>query len=135
MNLEKFIIRLHNVGSLESVSIHPIHYLFFFFACFLFLVLTSFGLLFLVREMIKVPELEEETTLHFVCFVKSPGTGRLIELDGSKDFPIDHGPIEGELLHASVFFFARICFGMGFPSDFVFRHRLMNSLSLPSKMR
>ncbi|KNZ57326.1 hypothetical protein VP01_2189g5 [Puccinia sorghi] len=47
----------------------------------------------------KVPSLDEVVDLHFVCFVKShdPATpaepARLVELDGRKAFPIDHGPM------------------------------------------
>ena len=43
----------------------------------------------------KVPSSDEEVNLHFVCFVKQAGEGppRLVELDGRKAFPIDHGPI------------------------------------------
>ncbi|KAH9822698.1 hypothetical protein DFH28DRAFT_881648 [Melampsora americana] len=50
----------------------------------------------------RLPGEDEEVLLHFVCFVKSPQANRLIELDGRKDFAIDHGPIEGDLLHAVV---------------------------------
>jgi ubiquitin carboxyl-terminal hydrolase L3 len=39
--------------------------------------------------------------LHFVCFVEKGGF--LIELDGRKPFPINHGPCgEGELLNAAI---------------------------------
>ncbi|EGF99041.1 uncharacterized protein MELLADRAFT_40503 [Melampsora larici-populina 98AG31] len=50
----------------------------------------------------RLPGEDEEVLLHFVCFVKSPQGNRLIELDGRKDFAIDHGPLEGDLLHAVV---------------------------------
>ena len=42
------------------------------------------------------PALEDDTEFHFVCFVSSANTGNLIELDGRRPRPIDHGPI-GEL--------------------------------------
>ncbi|KAJ1642147.1 ubiquitinyl hydrolase 1, partial [Dispira simplex] len=38
----------------------------------------------------EAPDAETVTNLHFVCLV--PVGGRLVELDGSKDQPIDHGP-------------------------------------------
>ncbi|KAH9474019.1 hypothetical protein MJO28_000142 [Puccinia striiformis f. sp. tritici] len=57
----------------------------------------------------KVPDSNEAVDLHFVCFVKSTGNDdkaedRLIELDGRKSFPIDHGPIprSDDLLDAVV---------------------------------
>ncbi|KAG0139107.1 hypothetical protein CROQUDRAFT_666911 [Cronartium quercuum f. sp. fusiforme G11] len=50
----------------------------------------------------RVPGLEEELNLHFVCFIKSPVSNHLIELDGRKEFPIEHGNIEGDLLQAVV---------------------------------
>lgn len=58
----------------------------------------------------KVPDVNEDVNLHFVCFVKIPdgqpteGSARLFELDGRKAFPIDHGPISQskDLLEAVV---------------------------------
>ncbi|PLW24819.1 hypothetical protein PCANC_24473 [Puccinia coronata f. sp. avenae] len=58
----------------------------------------------------KVPSLDEVVDLHFVCFVKSHNPddpaepARLVELDGRKGFPIDHGAISGsdDLLDAVV---------------------------------
>jgi ubiquitin carboxyl-terminal hydrolase L3 len=47
------------------------------------------------------PERPEDCMLHFVCFVEKGGF--LIELDGRKPFPINHGPCgEGELLNAAI---------------------------------
>ncbi|KAJ1650036.1 ubiquitinyl hydrolase 1 [Dispira simplex] len=43
-----------------------------------------------VQGQTEAPDAETATNLHFVCLV-SVG-GRLVELDGSKDQPIDHGP-------------------------------------------
>lgn len=37
-----------------------------------------------------VPNLQDEINTHFTSFV--PYQGRLVELDGRKDFPVDHGP-------------------------------------------
>ena len=42
------------------------------------------------------PDAEEEVTTHFVCF--SEVDGDLYELDGRKSFPINHGPIQSNLL-------------------------------------
>ncbi|CAH7682914.1 hypothetical protein PPACK8108_LOCUS16078 [Phakopsora pachyrhizi] len=60
----------------------------------------------------KVPEENEEVNLHFVCFVKSSVSiksgssdskeDRLVELDGRKSFPIDHGRLETDLLHGII---------------------------------
>ncbi|KAA1106513.1 ubiquitinyl hydrolase 1 [Puccinia graminis f. sp. tritici] len=60
----------------------------------------------------KVPSSDEEVNLHFVCFVKKVAQpdrpeaepARLVELDGRKAFPIDHGPIapSQDLLEAVV---------------------------------
>ncbi|MBW0485058.1 hypothetical protein O181_024773 [Austropuccinia psidii MF-1] len=55
----------------------------------------------------QVPDLEEDVNLHFVCFVRSSvshpsGLDRLIELDGRKAFPIDHGPLQTDLLSAVI---------------------------------
>ncbi|ORY86146.1 hypothetical protein BCR37DRAFT_206041 [Protomyces lactucae-debilis] len=36
---------------------------------------------------------EEEVTLHFIAFVKNERTGHLVELDGSRAGPIDHGAL------------------------------------------
>ncbi|CAH7671453.1 hypothetical protein PPACK8108_LOCUS6229 [Phakopsora pachyrhizi] len=60
----------------------------------------------------RVPEENEEVNLHFVCFVKSSVSiksgssdskeDRLVELDGRKSFPIDHGRLETDLLHGII---------------------------------
>lgn len=50
----------------------------------------------------KVPDRSEEVPLHFVCFIASQD-GNLIELDGRKTAPINHGPCtRTELLQKSV---------------------------------
>jgi ubiquitin carboxyl-terminal hydrolase L3 len=48
-----------------------------------------------------VPDRPEDCMLHFVCFVQK--CGLLLELDGRKPFPINHGPCEADdLLAAAV---------------------------------
>ena len=47
------------------------------------------------------PTNEEETDLHFSCFVQS-ANGRLVELDGRRPGPIDHGEVQGDLLESAV---------------------------------
>ncbi|EDQ90804.1 uncharacterized protein MONBRDRAFT_35021 [Monosiga brevicollis MX1] len=42
------------------------------------------------------PALEEDQTLHFICFVEKEG--QLYELDGNKEFPINHGPTSPDTL-------------------------------------
>lgn len=41
-------------------------------------------------------DVEEDVTTHFICFVEKDGS--LYELDGRKDFPINHGKCEKENL-------------------------------------
>lgn len=43
-------------------------------------------------------EAEADVELHFVAFVKSQSSGHLFELDGSRKGPVDHGPLDGDLL-------------------------------------
>lgn len=45
------------------------------------------------------PTLEDEVNLHFICFIEKDGL--LYELDGRKPFPINHGPIKGDLLSSA----------------------------------
>jgi ubiquitin carboxyl-terminal hydrolase L3 len=48
-----------------------------------------------------VPDRPEDCMLHFVCFVEKGG--HLLELDGRKPFPINHGPCAAdELLAAAI---------------------------------
>ncbi|BGP54693.1 hypothetical protein JCM8202_003200 [Rhodotorula sphaerocarpa] len=46
------------------------------------------------------PALEADTDLHFVTFVEHKGA--LIELDGRRNSPINHGPIQEDLLNDTV---------------------------------
>lgn len=47
----------------------------------------------------QAPSLEEDTDLHFVSFVEHNGS--LIELDGRRNSPINHGKIKKDLLEVS----------------------------------
>lgn len=38
---------------------------------------------------------EDEVDFHFVCFVKSPKTGHVYELDGDRKGPVDRGLLLG----------------------------------------
>ena len=41
----------------------------------------------------KVPEnTEEDVNFHFVCFVRSPKSSHMYELDGDRKGPVDRGP-------------------------------------------
>lgn len=42
------------------------------------------------------PSLDDEVALHFICFTRVEG--RLLEFDGTKPFPIDHGPTSDDTL-------------------------------------
>ncbi|KAM0753067.1 peptidase C12, ubiquitin carboxyl-terminal hydrolase 1 [Meredithblackwellia eburnea MCA 4105] len=44
-----------------------------------------------------VPDIDANVELHFVTFVE--WKGRLVELDGRRKGPVDHGPIKIDLLH------------------------------------
>jgi ubiquitin carboxyl-terminal hydrolase L3 len=41
-----------------------------------------------------VIDAEEEVTLHFIAFVKNERTGHLVELDGTRNGPVDHGLLD-----------------------------------------
>mmetsp|Transcript_20121 Transcript_20121/g.44382 ORF Transcript_20121/g.44382 Transcript_20121/m.44382 type:complete len:238 (+) Transcript_20121:35-748(+) len=45
------------------------------------------------------PEATADVDAHFICFVEKDGD--LYELDGNKAFPINHGPVGGDLLEAA----------------------------------
>jgi len=47
----------------------------------------------------EAPEASEETNHHFICFVER--SGRVIELDGTKLQPIDHGPAGSDFIIAA----------------------------------
>lgn len=40
------------------------------------------------------PPAEDEVNHHYICFVKSPDTGHLFELDGDRKGPVDRGVID-----------------------------------------
>ncbi|KAM0276807.1 hypothetical protein ACHAQH_006396 [Verticillium albo-atrum] len=42
------------------------------------------------------PPAEDEVNYHYICFVKSPDTGHLFELDGDRKGPVDRGVMEEE---------------------------------------
>lgn len=59
----------------------------------------------------QTPALEDDTTFHFVTFVDVDGN--LVELDGRRESPVNHGPIDTEpgqsgLLHGAVKVIQRI---------------------------
>lgn len=44
----------------------------------------------------KTPNIQDDVDLHFIAFVEKEG--HLYELDGAKEFPINHGPISSDKL-------------------------------------
>ncbi|KAM0324417.1 hypothetical protein ACHAQA_008199 [Verticillium albo-atrum] len=42
------------------------------------------------------PAADDEVEFHYICFVKSPDTGHLFELDGGRKGPVDRGVIDEE---------------------------------------
>ncbi|KAJ1619036.1 hypothetical protein T492DRAFT_1088622, partial [Pavlovales sp. CCMP2436] len=45
-----------------------------------------------------VPQRGVDADYHYICFVRSSDDGCLYELDGTKPFPINHGPVGADLL-------------------------------------
>ncbi len=55
-------------------------------------------------DLFQTPNIEDDVDLHFIAFVEKDG--ELYELDGAKPFPINHGPIdENMLLEVSLIFY------------------------------
>lgn len=46
------------------------------------------------------PDVNDDTDLHFTCFVEAEG--HIVELDGSREAPLVHGKVQGDLLESAV---------------------------------
>jgi len=55
-----------------------------------------------VKGQTTVSEADDDVDLHFICFIQKDGD--LYELDGRKEFPINHGKCD-DLLKVNPFFY------------------------------